>query len=95
MKLQHELSIAEEKLKKALSQGKLLEGDRKVLDTGIAKANNSIKVSWQHQIQSCWKSPALSGTALLCLEQPCSTCNSPALPATSCTLPSSKATSHT
>ena len=44
MKLQHELSLAEEKLRKAHSQGKLLESDRKTLDKGIAKANNSIKV---------------------------------------------------
>lgn len=44
MKLQHELSLAEEKLRKAHSQGKLLEADRKTLDKGIAKANNSIKV---------------------------------------------------
>lgn len=44
MKLQHELSVAEEKLRKAHSQGKLLEADRKTLDKGITKANNSIKV---------------------------------------------------
>ena len=44
VKLQHELSLAEEKLRKAYSQGKLLESDRKILDVGIAKANNSIKV---------------------------------------------------
>ena len=44
LKLQHELSVAEEKLRKAHSQGKLLEADRKSLDKGIAKANNSIKV---------------------------------------------------
>jgi len=44
VKLQHELSLAEEKLRKAHSQGKLLESDRKILDVGIAKANNSIKV---------------------------------------------------
>ena len=43
-KLQHELSLAEEKLRKAQQQGKLVEGERKVLDKGIAKANNSIKV---------------------------------------------------
>ncbi|DBA91706.1 TPA: hypothetical protein ACH3X1_003305 [Trebouxia sp. C0004] len=43
VKLQHELSLAEEKLRKAHSQGKLLESDRKILDVGIAKANNSIK----------------------------------------------------
>ena len=43
-KLQHELSLAEEKLRKAQQQGKLVEGERKVLDNGIAKANNSIKV---------------------------------------------------
>ncbi|KAA6423115.1 MAG: hypothetical protein FRX49_07102 [Trebouxia sp. A1-2] len=43
VKLQHELSLAEEKLRKAYSQGKLLESDRKILDVGIAKANNSIK----------------------------------------------------
>ena len=43
-KLQHELSLAEEKLRKAQQQGKLAEGERKVLDSGIAKANNSIKV---------------------------------------------------
>ncbi|KAL3137705.1 hypothetical protein ABBQ38_004975 [Trebouxia sp. C0009 RCD-2024] len=43
MKLQHELSIAEEKLRKVHSQGKLLEADRKILDKGITKANNSIK----------------------------------------------------
>ena len=44
VKLQHELSLAEEKLRKAHSQGKLLEADRKTLDKGIAKANNNIKV---------------------------------------------------
>jgi len=44
VKLQHDLSLAEEKLRKAHSQGKLLESDRKMLDVGIAKANNSIKV---------------------------------------------------
>ena len=44
-KLQHELALAEEKLKKSQQQGKLLEGERKVLDKGIAKATNSIKVS--------------------------------------------------
>lgn len=43
-KLQHELSLAEEKLRKAQQQGKLVEGERKVLDKGIAKVNNSIKV---------------------------------------------------
>lgn len=43
-KLHHELSLAEEKLRKAFSQGKLLDADRKTLDKGIAKANNSIKV---------------------------------------------------
>ena len=46
MKLQHELSVAVEKLRKAHSQGKLLEADRKTLDKGITKANNSIKVSY-------------------------------------------------
>lgn len=46
MKLQHELSIAEEKLRKVHSQGKLLEADRKILDKGITKANNSIKVPY-------------------------------------------------
>ena len=45
VKLQHELSVAEEKLRKAHSQGKLLEADRKTLDKGIAKATNSIKVT--------------------------------------------------
>ena len=44
VKLQHELSLAEEKLRKAHSQGKLLVSDRKTLDKGIAKANNGIKV---------------------------------------------------
>ena len=44
-KLQHELAGAEEKLRKALQQGKLLDGERKVLDKGIAKATNSIKVT--------------------------------------------------
>ena len=43
-KLHHELGLAEEKLRKAHSQGKLLEADRKTLEKGIAKANNSIKV---------------------------------------------------
>ena len=43
-KLHHELGLAEEKLRKAFSQGKLLDADRKNLDKGIAKANNSIKV---------------------------------------------------
>lgn len=47
-KLQHELSLAEEKLRKAQQQGKLVEGERKVLDKGIAKANNSIKVGKPH-----------------------------------------------
>ena len=53
IKLQHELSGAEEKLRKAHSQGKLLEADRKTLDKGIAKANNSIKVDshLQHTLQ--------------------------------------------
>ncbi len=48
VKLQHELSLTEDKLRKAHSQGKLLEGDRKTLDKGIAKANNSIKVYSMH-----------------------------------------------
>lgn len=59
LKLQHELSLAEEKLKKAHSQGKLLEADRKTLDKGIAKANNSIKVGlhgilWMWSLESMY-----------------------------------------
>ena len=49
-KLHHELGLAEEKLRKAQSQAKLLEADRKALDKGITKANNSIKVR-NHDIQ--------------------------------------------
>lgn len=49
-KLHHELSLAEEKLRKAFSQGKLLDADRKTLDKGIAKANNSIKVLYTYSI---------------------------------------------
>lgn len=64
MKLQHELSVAEEKLRKAHSQGKLLEADRKMLDKGITKANNSIKVNYMAYT-------AVSGvlTEQICLDQ--------------------------
>ena len=44
VKLQHELSLAEEKLRKANKEGKLQEAEKKALDKGIAKANNGIKV---------------------------------------------------